>query len=292
MSNTGKNDSGTNDPYRRLRNDDLLHLIGEISNDDEVDTDKLSALTESYFNRQNTPTVDVNAALQNFKNVQAGGDFISAVKIPEAQTPEQNGSRTTARRSHRPKFRRLMVAALVVVAMLSLTAVASAIPAVRQAIARWTDEVFVFEKQPDPIIQTGENAVYYDLQESLTDKEVLEKLAPQWVPDGFSIHEVKVQDGALGTHFVATYLDEGDRYLMVSIIKYPEDYNGEFSVYYEKDETEVIEHKVNGITHYILTDVGSICAVWSFDDYECSISMSDYYTTDDLLRVVDSIYEK
>lgn len=60
---------------------------------------------------------------------------------------------------------------------------------------------------------------------------------------------------------------------------------------YEKDADDPEEYSKNGVTHYIMTNFGDYFAVWLSGNMECSIYIAGGSTKDELIKIIDSIYE-
>ena len=59
---------------------------------------------------------------------------------------------------------------------------------------------------------------------------------------------------------------------------------------YEKDSNNVITYSVDGIEHYIMTNLERTKAVWMADNYECSITGK--FSIEEAEKMIDSIYER
>lgn len=85
--------------------------------------------------------------------------------------------------------------------------------------------------------------------------------------------------------FCAVYQGR-DHYLILQIRQISEVNTESF----EKDSYDVGEYVKDGIRHYFYTNMGSNCVTWFNGNLECSIGTD--ISKDDLIAVVDSIYER
>jgi len=195
-----------------------------------------------------------------------------------------------AKHKHIKLIRVASVVLSIVAVAISSTIVASAFGVnLWGIIARWSNETFSFflsEASPTgEQADIAENGVSFrDLEEALSYYGINASLAPTWFPKGYAISQVNVFDTPQRITFNALY-SRGDNEIVVNIISL----RGNGSVY-EKDEEEVKIYLINGIEHYIMTNVNRRVAVWTVDNYECSIS--GILTEDEMMKMIDSIYER
>jgi len=295
MSESRMNKASGDNALRGLSTDDLNKLISEIPLEDDLDLEYLNLLLDELDTRHDVPSIDVDAAWENFKNVKNGGDFHYSVEISEIKT-QTKSDRTVRHRSPRRLVRRFLVAAVAIIITFSFAVAAGAFPTIRQAIARWTSDVFSFRQHsPDGVLgteQAADGAGYASLQDALLSMGITEALAPKWIPKGFVSNGINVFEDDFGTQFTASYLSGDEGFLIINILHVRDHYNGDYSFNFEKDNNAVATHVSNGITHYIVTDVNISKAVWSLNDYECLVSISDDYEIRDLIKIIDSIYER
>jgi len=296
MSEYRSRKAADQNPFAELTTTELNKLLSEIPLDEEDDIDYIIALTNELKSRDDTPVVDVDAAWENFKSIQNGGDFNYSVTMPEIQSQTAKKPSVVKVRSRTYVIRRLLVAALIIIATFSFAIAADAFPIIRQAIAEWTDEVFSFNQQSDEHSSShthlGVDAEYTSLQDALTQNGVTEKLVPTWLPEEFTLYSIKVDDGIIGTQFEGIYHSGKDEYLIIKVVQLSEVHEQNIYHHHEKDSSEVREYITYGITHYIMTNVNTLKALWSYDDFECSIVIPAEYPTDSITKIIDSIYER
>ncbi|MDR1156819.1 MAG: DUF4367 domain-containing protein [Oscillospiraceae bacterium] len=156
-----------------------------------------------------------------------------------------------------------------------------------EMIGYWTDEQLYFtgagSGMADP--QTDDvSAAFTDLQDALTHYGIHDTVVPQYIPDGFELLEIWVQE----------FPDLGDLEFSAPYVKGPD--NIVISVYhsshsrkiYEKNDQAVEQYRVGNTEHYIFSNNNNITAAWYTNSLECSISTT--LPVENLKEIIDSIY--
>jgi hypothetical protein len=185
------------------------------------------------------------------------------------------------------------------VAVLMCTSVftAFAVPRIRTVVARWTDDIFTFdyggefpEETPIQALRPpAENGAYYpDLADSLAGYGITMPLAPTWIPEGFEVTEVDVQDKSTFLYMTVLLEKDANNSVIINIEANPNN----VGIFYEKDDREVKVYEKEGVTYYIMTNNARINAVWANGEYEGLISVSESVGKDTLYKIINSIYER
>lgn len=152
-----------------------------------------------------------------------------------------------------------------------------------QAVAKWTDDIFWFEP-------TNANPSV-DLQASLDAYGVVEQVTPKWLPEGYEFVDMQTWEDDVQIEFASLYTrktSDGEESLSVNTVYHsPGDVSARR---YQKDDTEVVIHTVNGIDHYIIYNVNSRSIVWQNANVECLIN--GQFTEEEAIKIIDSIYEE
>jgi hypothetical protein len=284
-----------------LSANELNELLREAPLDCTPDTDYIDLVLCELDKRGVDIKVDVNAAWENFKDVQNGGDFRYTAELNEAAVPCPPSAPAMARSSRR-LARRFLAAAAVFVMAFALAVVAGAFDTIVQPSVTWDDSYLTFEQisaskplQKVMLPKTYGYTMYSHFQELLSVNKIREKVFPTWLPRGFALTNMHALDGVPRRMFLAYLEDKNEQRITISIMQMTYS-RGTRAMYFShnKDETEVIPYESGGITHYLLSDNDSdtIKAVWSFNGLECSVTIPNGYTYDDLIRIIDSIYKK
>lgn len=238
-------------------------------------------------------------------------DFLSAYATPEgdglwlypgddladkeAKSDSQKELQKARRRRLSLKGVGLIAAVLVCVFSLAACSVGG-IGRFFRMVGKWTSEVFSFENTYDgdipkvdgaEIAAPLENAQYASMEEALTAYGITAKVVPMRFPEGFEVVTVEATrfENPDFVKFCAMY-QGGDHYLILQVRQIL-DLNMES---FEKDSDAVTEYVKDGIRHYFYTNVDSNCVTWFNGNLECSIGTD--ISKDDLIAVVDSIYER
>jgi hypothetical protein len=198
------------------------------------------------------------------------------------------------RRDRRPLRRKALlrmacVIASVVIVLFSSTIVARAFGFdLWGAVAKWTSDTFGFESKDttDEGTVTGPPVIkYVDLAEALYDYNIAAELVPSWIPNAFSLADLKILETPKKIVFDAVYNND-NKSITIHITDISEGTNGS----YEKDEQYTTIYEKNDIIHYIMTNNEQIVAIWMNENYECMISgnLSEH----ELKKMIDSIYER
>ncbi len=289
--------------------ENLLEMADFSSDADAVDTDYILRILEVIEQRQKenpggSTLLDTAKAWDSFqKNYrplaekgetlysdEGADDFINKIEMPTDDTRQTvNLSRKHKRRL---PLRAAYAAALVAILLLTGTLTAQALGYnVLGAVAQWTRDIFQFAPETDPpqeIRETPESPdSHYDTLDKALSAFGLEdmEIVPSWIPDQFETPTIEAIYTPYSTMIAAIYTN-GDEVLIISLASTA----GTGSTHYEKDETEVILYKRNGITHYIMSNSAQYSAVWLSGSYECTIYGT--VSEEELKRIIDSIYER
>jgi hypothetical protein len=299
VSDVRQNKSGKRGALSGLSSEWLLELIRDAFLEDG-DSGYLDMLTEEYMSRPDALAIDIDAAWRDFQDIMSGVDFKHNVVVSKnhAQTEYVICPRQTERRrahGNRRALRVYLVAAAVIVLLFALATVAGAFPAVSNAIARWTDIIFTFDRGHDSA-DTGKSAMpaldsgYEDLRSALEANGITAPLALRWIPDGYELDSVNIVESVLWTDYTCAYTDVDGASIMINIVYYSGGATDTSASFYKKDDGEVITYDAYGVTHYIMTNNSRLKAVWKYDSYECSISVPIGTPMESLTKMIDSIY--
>lgn len=201
-------------------------------------------------------------------------------------------------RQRRILRRPLLVAAIIVLLIASLTIPVAGYGNLLEMIGSWTADQFTFittgyrkDSSSDEADVNKEvssdSQIGAELRQVLQDYGITESVVPSWLPDGFKlIGDVSVQE----------YPDFGE----INFFAYYEDYDNSCTLnitqtassfqsrVYEKGSEVPEIYTVGNVDYYIIENTDSIMAAWYVDDLECSINTT--MSKSELKRVLDSIY--
>ena len=119
---------------------------------------------------------------------------------------------------------------------------------------------------------------------------VAQPLLPSWIPSDYSLLEFQVNVHSDRTT-IYEYYQSSDQIGGFSIqINLYDHLPENESSWYQKDSSPVDEFIVGGVSHYIMSNLGDYTAVWTVENYECSISGN--ISVDTLKKMIESIYNQ
>ena len=154
-----------------------------------------------------------------------------------------------------------------------------------QVVATWARETFHFAAQGQTEISEpspSNDVEYASLQEALEDFGIYEKLAPTWIPEGFELVDIKVDETPIQKNYIA-YYNNGEQSFRILICSHLNSDPDRI----EKSEDFVEICQVSGIDYYIFSNNSQSQSVWIYENYECNISGE--ITVDQLKLMIDSI---
>ena len=258
----------------------------DFSKYDEMETEDLEQILRSDADAPEGVEPDVELILyvmEVLANRRRNNDQASGKTALEAfesfkqnYLPEQV-SIETAPTANRPKVRpmrwlRGLTAAAAVLAFVflgSVTAHAFGIN-IWKAVAVWAQETF--HLQGDVMVDTevqgqDRNLEYTSFEQAIYDLERVGRLVPTWIPEGYELIDIRVDENPLQKIYIGFYEDD-EKYLKITVRSYQNSYPEQIE---QSDGTEeTIE--VSGIIYHIFEDIGTLQAAWIKDSYECYIT--------------------
>lgn len=189
---------------------------------------------------------------------------------------------TVTPKKHR-KFRAAVILAAVLAVMLGTTVIAQAAGIdVFGVIARWTQDIFYFERSAAPAEPVEACLPLYEM---LQANHVTEQLAPTWIPEDLVQESLEFSNSSSDSIYSATYIDDTGNGFSITIIDISSS-NG--TVRHEKDDSPVTVYTAGGIDHYFMNNINTSSIVWINGNYECSISTN--LPKEVIEDIIDSIY--
>ena len=126
------------------------------------------------------------------------------------------------------------------------------------------------------------------MQAALDAHGIVEPLVPNWIPDGFVLDDVVVDEFAMkdSVTFQANYVN-ADKYLTIYINMYDNIDGIDYSAW-EKDDHTVAELNIGSITYFMVENDAEPLVIWSYGNFECYISGN--VSTEDLTNMIKSIH--
>ena len=266
----------------------LLRLDFQAAEGGDSDLDAILYISDLLAKR-NSPA-DTDAAWEQFETkYRPYAHGRSLYDLDDGQAPQPQPAAPPAPPRFRPvrRLRRMaLLAAALIACLLGAMAVAQAAGVdVLGAIARWTDETFVFV----PAASGPPSGTSFDEEELAQLHASLQPLDmegrfPTWYPEGFVPGELEVTElhSSVSAHIV--FLGEDCVYtVVVQHYTQPQTNTGVF----EKDDTPVEQYVHNGQTFYILSNLDSLTATTYDGEFMTMICGS--LTREEIKAIIDSI---
>lgn len=259
--------------------EEILRLDSEAQSEQESDTEKILYIMEVLADREKTNGTGKIAqkAWESFQQ-----EYLPDEEACSAYTPEEG---TTSPR--RPWLRRVaaVAAAMVLIVCLSATASAFGWQSIWKAVATWAKETFSFvsEDQTEESEPSPDNIKEYaSLQEALLATNVTPDFIPTWIPEGYVLDRIVVDENPMQRVYIA-YYEHGEKAIKITVRSYLE----EDLELVEINDTLLEIYESSGREYHIFENVGQLRALWSKDTYECYISGE--LTIEEIKMMIDSI---
>ena len=184
---------------------------------------------------------------------------------------------------------RVAAAALAIVVILvvgtSVTAEAFQID-IWGKFATWTKEIFQFTDNSQGTTATNpekDNSLELaSLQASLAQHNIVEKIVPTWMPEGYKSKDLKIKNSPRVLNINAIYEKDGSE-LVIKICQTI----GVQAPQTEKNDDFLELYVVDGVEYYIFSNTETLNAAWSIGEFECIITGK--ITLEEMKKMIDSI---
>ena len=244
---------------------------------------------------------DIDSSWKEFQTIYNTPEGAEQSLYPNEQEMDLNGMSTRPKPTQKRKFRSaILVAAIIILLVASLTIPVAGFGNLLEMIGNWTADQFTFittgqqrnscsldVKMGDS--DSSSSPIGYELRQSLDAYEIKGNFVPTWLPEGFELYgdvSIQVYPEFGEVEFFASYL-EGEEIFSISITKCSNSFQANT---YEKTFQNPEIYVVDDIEHYIVDNSDTILAAWYVNNIECSINTT--MSESDLKRVIDSIYEE
>lgn len=251
--------------------EEILQLDAQAPEEQESDTDKILYIMEVLAERNRNSGHTKKTALEAYESFKQ--NYLSETDNNIIPTQPKRGL---------PRWvRRLTVAAAVLVILLvgSVTAKAFGLN-VWKVVIQWTQETFHFGNWDNS--GPNNNLSYASLQEALEKGNTPANIVPTWIPDGFNLIEIKVEQTPLKKTYKAKYLN-GEKFLRITVC----DHINKGPYHVEQSDGLTEEYVVLGTTYYLFSNLEYNRAMWLYGSYEFDVSGN--VAIEDLKKMIDSI---
>ena len=255
--------------------EEILRLDAQAPEEQESDTEMILYIMEVLAKRERNNSHTRKSALEAYESFKQN-------YMPEEDNTVISYQAPAKTKKRFPHWLRSLTAAGIVLVILifgSVTAKAFGID-IWESVVKWTQETFHFGEWGNS--DTDSNLPYESLQEALEQGEITASLAPTWLPEGYELVDITVNQIPLKKVYRAKYA-KGDQFLIITV----QDYLNVDPFYVEQSEGLVEKYEVSGVTYYLFSNYDNNRAVWQYKSYECDISGE--VTIDELKKMIDSI---
>lgn len=196
----------------------------------------------------------------------------------------EENTASSEKKSKRKRRLRPAIAVAVIAALLASLLIAQAAGIDLLApLARWTQDIFYFERS-ETSRETPQQNTVGSLKQLLREDNVKEAVIPNWLPDGMKEIGLSHTKNEYGVEYYAIYSNEQN-----TVSLYISDWeSGNNSFAYEKNPGDVQVYQVNGTNYYMMWNMDTITVVWNQGDYECFISTD--LPVEDVEKIIHSFY--
>lgn len=182
-------------------------------------------------------------------------------------------------------FRRIaaVAASLVLVFSLTTTANAFSIKDVWNAVVTWAQETFSFSmgvEVSEPV--SHDEIEYTSILDVITQYKIDPSLVPTWVPEGFYIDDVIIDESPIQEKFIFVLSNKTERIKIVM-----QSYLATHPEQIEVSDELIEVYNVSDTSYYITHNNDLLQAAWLNGTYECYISGE--LTIDEIKLMIDSI---
>ena len=255
--------------------EEILRLDAEAPEEQESDIEKILYIMEVLAERKRNNDHPGKTALEAYESFK------------ENYMPETNQSNNVCKKTKKripkfPRWLRTLTATAAMVAILLVGAVSADAFGMNlwKAIVQWTQETFHFGEWDNS--NMNDDLPYSSLQEVLEQAKITVQLAPVWIPEGYTLVDITVEQNPLQKQYRAKYTN-GEYVIKITI----QDHLNNEPFYVEQSDGLIEEYEVSGITYYLFSDIGRMKAKWIIDSYECDIIGN--ITIDELKMMINSI---
>ena len=154
-----------------------------------------------------------------------------------------------------------------------------------RAVAVWAQETFHFQmgdkvdtEDPEPT----RNLLYSSLEEAIYKLEKTSGVVPTWIPDGFELTDIRVDETPMQKVYIAFYRYD-DLRLRITVRSYIDGKPEQIEQGEGESEISIIE----GVEYYYFANHDQNQVAWIIDSYECYVSGD--VTIEQLEKMINSI---
>lgn len=278
--NRGTRDFSNYDAMSTEELENILRLDSEAPLEQESDTELMLHIMEVLANR----TTQNNTGKTAFESWQ---DFQQNYLNEDEENIESTVVAFTPSNPRRRLLHRFVAVAATLALVVGLAATANAIKWDRiwGAVAKWANDTFSFVTN-EQLETTGPSS--YDIREYTSLQEALRAtkhecdFIPTWVPDGYALERIFVDENPIQSVYIAQYRSN-EHVIVITVRIYPTGDPEKVEI----NDSLVEIYSPNNLDCYIFSNNKQLRAIWQHNSYECYISGE--LTIDEIKMMIDSI---
>ena len=252
-------------------------LMMELSAEGKLNIEKIQEITDIISEREQLDVPDVNASWEDFQNQYRSTEPLHTLDQEHPTVP-------TRKSKHKALRSDFLVAAVLASLLLGATLTAQAADYdLWGAVAQWTSETFGFAFQQSDKKMDAVSPELQPLWSAMEDAGIPNPLLPTYLPEEYRQDELTEDQNQ--KFWSAAYQSANDLFIQIQVQK---GQNGAWSML-QKDEDMPERYVWDGIEFYIMTNMGRWVAVWSNEEFEYYISVTN---ESEMYQMLESIHRE
>lgn len=250
-------------PNERMEAERLREQLLAASVETDAEFETLQALAEDYLKQADAPDVDVDAAWEQ------------VLRLAEPDAPRVRVH------SHRT-FCAAVAAAVAAGLLFALSAVALAVPSLRETVGRWSDEVLLSVAEETPTPDTSEPFVDGELDVALSAAGIPDLVVPRWFPNDCTPETVAGEVWETGGEVTVALSNGGGSMTITS--------GGQRNMQSALPAVGALQYQTGGVCYWIDSDADRTLICWNAGQCFCRIELTGALSVSDIQKMIDSIY--
>jgi len=252
-------------------------LMMELSAEGELNIEKIQEITDIISEREQLDVPDVDASWEDFQNQYRSTEPLHTLDQEQPIVP-------TRKSKHKALRSVFLVAAVLASLLLGATLTAQAADYdLWGAVAQWTSETFGFAFQQSDKKMDAVSPELQPLWSAMEDAGISNPLLPTYLPEEYRQDELTEDQNQ--KFWSAAYQSANDLFIQIQVQK---GQNGAWSML-QKDEDMPERYVWDGIEFYTMTNMGRWVAVWSNEEFEYYISVTN---ESEMYQMLESIHRE
>jgi len=257
---------------------------------EQMPTEELDRVLQAEL-RKEYP--DENVVLPILREIENRENYKPVENTPELQAIREKLSKHDTYTDPNKRTRAWITSFAAIAAVLCL--VVMALPktvgaeSIIEVLYRWTNDIFEFftpeQDATNPPVDTvfdTDNPGLQELYDKMTELGVSKAVVPTWLPEGFSLSELKELPMPSGTKMHTGFKNGSTEILITYRV------STDMLSKLEKEAASVEVFEVGGVAHLIAENEGNYSVTWTVDGVACLLNAN--VAKEELYAIIKSIY--